>query len=65
MVAAGLVVSLMTGSDGASATDWDKRPPVADRCYEDEPCFDCRFMGNRICGPSPKALRNLPRGGWR
>lgn len=23
---------------------------VGDRCYEDEPCFDCATMGNRICG---------------
>lgn len=21
-------------------------------CYEDEPCWDCHTMGNRICGPT-------------
>jgi hypothetical protein len=20
-------------------------------CYEDDPCWDCRTMGNRVCGP--------------
>ena len=20
-------------------------------CYEDMPCWDCRYMGNRLCGP--------------
>lgn len=20
-------------------------------CYEDQPCWDCHTMGNRICGP--------------
>jgi hypothetical protein len=20
-------------------------------CWEDQPCWDCRTMGNRICGP--------------
>lgn len=24
-------------------------PPV---CQEDEPCWDCTTMGNRICGPT-------------
>ena len=23
-----------------------------DHCEEDEPCWDCRTMGNKICGPS-------------
>lgn len=24
-------------------------------CHEDEACFDCRTMGNRICGPGGEA----------
>lgn len=29
--------------------------PVAPVCEEDQPCFDCRTMGNRICGPTAVA----------
>ena len=25
--------------------------PVA-QCFEDQPCWDCESMGNRVCGPS-------------
>ena len=31
-----------------SLTDNGQRP-----CQEDQPCWDCRTMGNRICGPQP------------
>lgn len=27
-----------------------------ERCMEDEPCWDCNTMGNKICGPSIQAL---------
>lgn len=36
------------------------RTPVtrtAVECNEDEPCWDCETMGNRICGP----VQDLPR----
>ena len=26
------------------------------RCFEDEPCWDCTTMGNRICGVTPSEL---------
>jgi hypothetical protein len=26
-------------------------PDVLAPCLEDEPCWDCETMGNRICGP--------------
>ena len=26
-------------------------PLTVERCLEDEPCWDCETMGNRICGP--------------
>lgn len=29
--------------------------PVADRCEEDEPCWDCATMGNGICGTASDA----------
>lgn len=24
-----------------------------ERCHEDDPCWDCSTMGNRVCGPRP------------
>lgn len=24
---------------------------VYNRCYEDQPCWNCKTMGNHICGP--------------
>lgn len=34
-------------------TDWmESRESLKSQpCYEDEPCWDCTTMGNRICGP--------------
>lgn len=29
-------------------------------CYEDEPCWDCRRMGNMICGPGAKLPDGRP-----
>ena len=29
-----------------------EEPPVTATCQEDEPCWDCETMGNRICGPT-------------
>jgi hypothetical protein len=29
-----------------------EEPPVVVTCQEDEPCWDCETMGNRICGPT-------------
>ncbi len=29
-----------------------EEPPVTAVCQEDEPCWDCETMGNRICGPT-------------
>jgi hypothetical protein len=26
--------------------------PTGSTCREDEPCWDCRTMGNQICGPN-------------
>jgi hypothetical protein len=27
-------------------------PSPAARCHEDSACWDCRTMGNRVCGPA-------------
>jgi hypothetical protein len=43
------------------------RPPDRQEgCMEDEPCFDCRHMGNRDCGPDHKGKHHphTPPG-WR
>lgn len=29
------------------------RADAAEVCHEDQPCWDCETMGNRICGPIP------------
>ena len=26
-------------------------PGHSEQCQEDDPCWDCHTMGNRICGP--------------
>ena len=28
------------------------QPTTGVVCYEDQPCWDCTSMGNRICGPT-------------
>lgn len=30
--------------------------PTVAPCQEDEPCWNCHTMGNRICGPAPVAV---------
>lgn len=34
------------------------------RCEEDQPCWDCRRMGNRRCGPSKKAAKKYRLAPW-
>lgn len=34
----------------ATTTTTTTVPPAV--CHEDEPCWDCETMGNRICGPT-------------
>jgi hypothetical protein len=41
LLAAVLVVLTLFGGRG--------EPPVG--CWEDDPCWDCRTMGNLVCGP--------------
>ena len=50
------------GSDTGSSIEEDEPEPSNPRqptttvppavCQEDEPCWDCETMGNRICGPT-------------
>lgn len=37
--------------------------PLPLHCEEDEPCWDCATMGNRICG-EPRVLRSIPWGAF-
>lgn len=59
---------LAAGSAGSALTlgGWTSNPPATESaaavtCQEDEPCWDCETMGNRICGlpdvPANEALR--------
>jgi len=34
-----------------NAIDHEQRVHAPITCQEDMPCWDCRTMGNRICGP--------------
>lgn len=37
---------------GASTNLHPQRSTTTVQCQEDEPCWDCHTMGNRICGPN-------------
>lgn len=48
---------LAAGSAGSALTQggWTSNPPATEQaaavtCQEDEPCWDCEVMGNRVCG---------------
>lgn len=32
-------------------TPWHPTPRHTPQCQEDQPCWNCHTMGNRICGP--------------
>ena len=42
-----LVAALLVGGCSVTAPD-----TASTRCEEDQPCWDCETMGNRICGPT-------------
>ena len=51
--------------DGVQATE-PTSPPQSESahveippCQEDDPCWDCETMGNRICGPSRAPVPTL------
>lgn len=51
-IAVAMIVALMTVELGlVLAVKADLKPQR--RCQEDESCWDCRTMGNHICGPRP------------
>lgn len=43
--------------------DYRVLTPLPLRCEEDEPCWDCRVLGNRICGPDVLQSRQWGPGG--
>lgn len=49
LMAAGLMMPASPPSPG----------PAVSSCEEDQPCWDCTTMGNRICGPDWYAV-NAP-----
>jgi hypothetical protein len=51
LAAAGITLALILAGCGASES-----PKQADRIEEDDPRWDCRTMGNRVCG------EDLPEG---
>jgi hypothetical protein len=49
------------GSDTCvSPNDTSVVTPTPDICHEDEPCWDCETMGNRICGPNYDGVDEPP-----
>lgn len=34
------------------------------RCFEDQACWDCATMGNRVCGPPPALWECSTEDGW-
>lgn len=42
---------------GCSNTGSDK---TAERCEEDQPCWDCETMGNKVCGPQRPLFVKVP-----
>lgn len=68
-----LALALLTGCSVASAVTQGVGTPTpspsiaspADRCEEDEPCWDCTIHGNRICGlPDTPANATTRAAAW-
>lgn len=56
MIGRSLAMALaLLGGCGAAATAHEDT--AATECREDEPCFDCGWMGNGVCGTDPAPLR--------
>lgn len=53
LVASGLVLICAGQADHQGATSSPDPLANVQACQEDEPCWDCSTMGNRICGPLP------------
>ncbi|MFD5245063.1 hypothetical protein ACFWIW_10990 [Amycolatopsis sp. NPDC058340] len=47
--AAAVAVVLLAGCD--RDTTGRPSPPPVTSCEEDQPCWDCHTMGNKVCGP--------------
>ncbi|AGU91975.1 hypothetical protein ADAWI_58 [Mycobacterium phage Adawi] len=50
-LAAGLPLGMAVAAPKDAAPVTVQSTKVAAQCEEDEPCWDCTTMGNRICGP--------------
>lgn len=48
----GLTASECAAELAESTTDNGQEP----ECFEDQPCWRCEDMGNRICGPLPETF---------
>jgi hypothetical protein len=43
---------------GCSSNTTSTKTSIA--CEEDQPCWDCNTMGNKVCGELPKGIVRLP-----
>ena len=60
VVGAALSAALLGGY--AVGTHQHAATTVAHRCEEDQPCWNCKTMGNHICGPSTQVCFVRPSG---
>lgn len=69
-----IIVALGAGASGLAVqqahADTIYKTPIGNaqtlelrvECEEDEPCWDCRTMGNKICGPDMNLLHRWEYG---
>lgn len=48
------ITLLLLGMAVAGKVESPVYDPVSIDCEEDQACWDCETMGNRICGPLPQ-----------
>jgi hypothetical protein len=61
IVALGLAFTVWAGAAITHEIDVRTSVPASITCQEDDPCWDCHSLGNRICGPQNEAEREA---GW-
>lgn len=55
-------VVLWIGANNSASPRPAPRPTTIVRCAEDDPCWDCRTMGNHICGIDQRSIYVRPMG---
>lgn len=61
LIASTLALSALAG---VAAATTPPPPATASVCQEDDPCWDCHALGNRVCGPSSPAEEDYAWKAW-